>query len=29
MQRAIPTRVAEVACRCDGDEQCTFELEWR
>lgn len=28
MQDAIPTRVEEVACRCNGDAHCTFELAW-
>lgn len=28
MQDAIPLRVAETACRCNGDTHCAFELEW-
>lgn len=28
MQDAIPVRVEEVSCRCNGDAHCTFELQW-
>ena len=28
MQDAVPVRVEEVACRCNGDATCVFELQW-
>ncbi|HEX6100816.1 MAG TPA: hypothetical protein VF432_31150 [Thermoanaerobaculia bacterium] len=28
MQEAIPLRVDEVSCRCNGAARCTFELQW-
>jgi predicted hydrocarbon binding protein len=28
IHHAIPTRVEETSCQCDGDPSCTFELGW-
>jgi hypothetical protein len=28
IQDAIPVRIEEVSCRCHGEPDCTFELEW-